>query len=190
MNIFYESLPESVCISGREYKIITDFREWIRFSDMLKSDIADGFKMMFTKEMFLNALPEPFDFVEILNAFTSFLVMREVQMPISAPTDNEKSKSNLSYEYDAPYIISAFLRDYGIDLLDIPYLHWWKFKMLLDGLDEKNQIKERVYYRDVDASKIQDKEERKRVLRVKRVIALPESVYVADEEIGDAFAEN
>lgn len=190
MNIFYESLPESVCISGREYKIITDFREWIRFSDMLKSDITDGFKMMFTKEMFLNALPEPFDFVEILNAFTSFLVMREVQMPISAPTDNEKSKSNLSYEYDAPYIISAFLRDYGIDLLDIPYLHWWKFKMLLDGLDEKNQIKERVYYRDVDASKIQDKEERKRVLRVKRVIALPESVYVADEEIGDAFAEN
>lgn len=190
MNIFYESLPESVCISGREYKIITDFREWIRFSDMLKSDIPDGFKIMFTKEMFLNALPEPFDFVEILNAFTSFLVMSEVQMPISAPTDNEKSKSNLSYEYDAPYIISAFLRDYGIDLLDIPYLHWWKFKMLLDGLDEKNQIKERVYYRDVDASKIQDKEERKRVLRVKRAIALPESVYVADEEIGDAFAEN
>lgn len=189
MNIFYEFFPDSIWISGKKYKIITDFREWIRFSDMLKSDIQISLKVEFTREMFLNSPPNPFNFEEILDEFTAFLKLEEIQLPTHGENlEGKKSKNNLSYEYDAPYIISAFMRDYGIDLLEIPYLHWWKFKMLLDGLDEKNQIKERVYYRDADVSKIQDKEERKRVLHVKRAIALPENEFVTDEEIGDAFS--
>ena len=43
--MFYEPLPETVNISGREYEIITDFREWIRFIDMMNDkEIIDRLK--------------------------------------------------------------------------------------------------------------------------------------------------
>ena len=53
MNVFYEDLPETLKINGKEYPIITDFREWIRFSDMLKSDLQPQYKLEFLAEMFL-----------------------------------------------------------------------------------------------------------------------------------------
>ena len=53
INVFYESLPEALEINGREYPIITDFREWLRFSDMLKSDIPENYKLEFLEDMFL-----------------------------------------------------------------------------------------------------------------------------------------
>ncbi len=31
MNIFYEELPDCINVNGVPYKVITDFREWIRF---------------------------------------------------------------------------------------------------------------------------------------------------------------
>lgn len=39
-------------------------------------------------------------------------------------------------EYDSEYIYAAFLEQYGIDLSDIPYLHWWKFLALFKGLHD------------------------------------------------------
>lgn len=56
MNIFYEDLPETLKINGKEYPIITDFREWIRFSDMLKSDLQPQYKLEFLAEMFLGTV--------------------------------------------------------------------------------------------------------------------------------------
>ena len=47
MNVFYEGLPEVLVIDGKEYPIITDFREWLRFSDMLKSDIPQNYKLTY-----------------------------------------------------------------------------------------------------------------------------------------------
>ena len=46
MNVFYEGLPEVLVIDGKEYPIITDFREWLRFSDMLKSDIPQNLSLI------------------------------------------------------------------------------------------------------------------------------------------------
>ena len=58
MNVFYEDLPETLKINGKEYPIITDFREWIRFSDMLKSDLQPQYKLEFLAEMFLEDVPD------------------------------------------------------------------------------------------------------------------------------------
>lgn len=188
MNVFYEDLPNAVEIRGEEYRIITDFREWIRFSDMIKADIPVEIKVEFIAEMFLDNAPEMSSkegMEDILDAFMTFLSMESLQIK-SKSVSGKQPKENISYEYDAPCIISAFLRDYRLDLLEIPYLHWWKFKMLLEGLDERNQIKEILHYRGVDLSEISDKEERKRIQQIKRKIELPEA-YVSDGDIGNAF---
>ena len=38
INVLYEPFPESICADGTEYPIVTDFREWFRFADMLADE--------------------------------------------------------------------------------------------------------------------------------------------------------
>lgn len=202
MNVFYEELPESLEINGREYPVITNFREWIRFSDMLKSDIPPEFKLEFLSEMFLKEVPDLYtedEIEEVMDAITSFLSLSGTEFPdISSDEANseeeseeveyeeQRAKKAIYYEQDAPYIISAFRREYQIDLLSVPYMHWWEFRMLLDGLSEESQIKKRIYWRTCDVSKM-DKKERREILKIRRSITIPEEEYVSDEDIGNAF---
>lgn len=196
INVFYESLPEALEINGREYPIITDFREWLRFSDMLKSDIPENYKLEFLEDMFLEEMPSmysPEDIELVMNAITDFLSLAELEFPMLRQEEEEPGnvfeegvKKAIYYEQDAPYIISAFQREYQIDLLSVEYLHWWKFRMLLDGLSEESQIKKRIYWRTCDVSKM-DQKERMKILSIRRRITIQEDEYVGDEDIGNAF---
>ena len=38
MNILYEQFPEEVKVNGEYYPIVTDFREWIRFAELVEDD--------------------------------------------------------------------------------------------------------------------------------------------------------
>lgn len=202
MNVFYEGFPKALEISGKEYPVITDFREWIRFSDMLKSDIPLEYKLEFLLDMFLEEVPDLYteeNIEEIMDAITSFLSLSGIEFPDVYSDDamteegweeveykEESTKKAIYYEQDAPYIISAFRREYQIDLLSVPYMHWWEFRMLLDGLSEESQIKKRIYWRTCDVSKM-DKKERMEILKIRRSITIPEEEYVSDEDIGNAF---
>ena len=70
--------------------------------------------------------------------------------------------------------------------MTVDYMHWWKFRALLDGLRDDTEIKRRMYYRSVDTSKIKNKDERKRIRRIQAEIRLPQEV-MSDEEIANAF---
>ena len=97
MNVFYEELPEALEINGREYSVITDFREWIRFSDMLKSDIPPEFKLEFLSEMFLEEVPDLYTedgIEEVMDAITSFLSLSGTEFPdISSDEANSEEES-------------------------------------------------------------------------------------------------
>lgn len=199
MNVFYEDLPETLEVDGKEYPIITDFREWLRFSDMLKSDIPPQFKLEFLSDMFLEDVPDLYaeeDIESVMDAITAFLSLSALEFPKqekeseeefeNVDFEEESVRKAIYYEQDAPYIISAFRREYQIDLLSVEYLHWWEFRMLLDGLSEDCQIKKRIYWRTCDVSKM-DKNERMKILRIRRSITIPEEEYVGDEDIGNAF---
>ena len=55
-----------------------------------------------------------------------------------------------SFEEDAPYIYAAFLSQYGLDLTEIPFLHWWKFKALFGALEERHEFVKIMRYRSVE----------------------------------------
>ena len=196
MNVFYEGLPEVLVIDGKEYPIITDFREWLRFSDMLKSDIPQNYKLEFLEDMFLEDIPPIYSLEDmdlVMKAITDFLSLSALEFPVWQQEkesievfEDEGVKKAIYYEQDAPYIISAFQREYQMDLLSVEYLHWWKFRMLLDGLSEESQIEKRIYWRTCNVSKM-DKKERMEILRIRRKITIPEEEYVDDEDIGNAF---
>lgn len=189
MNFFYEELPDTVNVGGERIKIITDFREYIRLLDMLKDQELDFVqKFVIIQQYFLDDVDVG---EEAVSALSSFITMNsngaEVVEIDGYGNLQEKPKKNLfSYSIDYPYILSGFLRDYGIDLIDIKYMHWWKFRMLFDGLSDDTEIKQRIMYRSVDLSEIKDKEEKKRIKKIQKSIQLP-SESLTDYDIGNAF---
>lgn len=189
MNFFYEELPNTVNVKGENVKIITDFREYIRLLDMLKDQELDTLqKFAIIQQYFLDGIVAD---EEAISALSCFITMDTNCVEVAETGDcgrpQEKPKKNLfSYSIDYPYILSGFLRDYGIDLIDIKYMHWWKFRMLFDGLSDDTEIKQRIMYRSVDLSEIKDKEERKRIKKIQKSIQLP-SESLTDYDIGNAF---
>ena len=194
MNLFYEKYPKVLEVHGECYPIITDFREYIRLLDMLKcKELNDAQKIMILREYFLTDISID---SEAIHALTGFITMNMNEKESGQDPDGEEEgeepeemgKKNLfSYEIDYPYILSGFLRDYGMDLETVDYLHWWKFRMLFDGLSEDTEIKQRIMYRGINLSDIKDKEERKRISKIQRSIQLP-AEELTDYEIGNAFA--
>ena len=188
MNFFYEAFPDSVHIRGEEVAIITDFREYIRLLDMLKCEELNAMqKIALLSQYFLDEIEID---KEAISALTAFVVMdfdSDEDSEEDEPDQHGPSKNLFSYEIDYPFILSGFLRDYGIDLETVEYLHWWKFRMLFDGLSEDTEIKQRIMYRGINLSDIKDKDEQKRISRIQKRIQLPME-ELTDYDIGNAFA--
>nr|DAH61771.1 MAG TPA: hypothetical protein [Caudoviricetes sp.] len=191
MNLFYEAYPGTVEINGSEYEILTDFRDYISFLDMIKDDsVSLGEKQMLIMEYFTEEKPD--DFQCAVESLCDFINMQGI--PVCGPGDGceeegqetRARKDLYSFAADYPCILSGFLHDYGIDLQTVEHLHWWKFRMLFDNLSDSTEIKQRIYYRAKDLGTIKDKEERKRIAEIQRLIRLPEE-KISDYEIGDAF---
>lgn len=191
MNLFYEEYPKVLEVHGECYPIITDFREYIRLLDMLKCEELNAMqKTALLAQYFLYEIEVD---KEAISALTKFVVMdfdswQKGNEEDGIEPDRHGSNKNLySYEVDYPFILSGFMRDYRIDLESVKYLHWWKFRMLFDGLSEDTEIKQRIMYRGIDLSDIKDKDERKRIAKIQRRIQLPAEA-LSDYDIGNAFA--
>lgn len=184
MNLFYEELPMSVMVHGKTVRIRTDFRDYIRLLDMLKDkDVKPMDKLLILREYFLDDIEITQFSIDALCDFMS----ADFSDGEASQTGTGRQKNLFSFSIDYPYILSAFLRDYGIDLINIKYLHWWKFRMLFDGLSEENEIKKRIMYRGINLNEIKDPEERKRIRKIQKVIELKQE-ELTDFDIGDAFA--
>lgn len=187
MNFIYEEYPEEITVGNIQIPIVTDFREIIRFIDMLKDDDLGVFeKAQLIRQYFL--IDREYELGQALEKFCDFIMMKSEKENYSIEgRENEHScKVLYSYEIDYPYIFSAFLQDYGINIRTIKYMHWWEFRMLFDGLSSSTEIKQRMTYRGIDLNEIKSKEERIRVLKIQKMIMLPEA-KVTDFEIGDAL---
>lgn len=191
MNFFYESFPDTVSICGEDVEIITDFREYIRLLDMLKcKELNTMQKTLILSQYFLDEIDVD---QEAISALTAFVVMdsdsseTEFNKEDGEAEENGSKKNLFSYEIDYPFILSGFMRDYQIDLETVDYLHWWKFRMLFDGLSDDTEIKQRIMYRGINLSDIKDKDERKRISQIQKKIQLPQEA-LTDYDIGNAFA--
>lgn len=189
MNLFYEEYPTSIENDGKEIPIITDFRSYIQLLDMLKDDELSSNEKYQLLLQYFKKLPS--DFSQAMDALIDFVTMKElpkcgVQEDGEIEESDVNKKELYSFSIDYPFIFSAFLQDYGINLREIPYLHWWEFCMLFDGLSEDTEIRKRIMYRNMNLNDIKDKDERSRVEKIQRLIRLPGN-EPSDFDIGDAF---
>ncbi|MDE6707978.1 MAG: bacteriophage Gp15 family protein [Oscillospiraceae bacterium] len=185
MNLLYEELPDSVIVAGNSYPIYTDFREWLKFYDLQEeSALSQDEKALLMLTRYRKNPPITY-IQEALEALVKFAVRDK----ISNNSKNASTKSTdkiLSWSYDSPYIYTAFLSVYGIDLLQIQNMHWYIFLSLFDGLPEDTPIKQRMSYRAVNLSSIKDKNERKRIRKIKQAVKIPTGKLTA-YQTGDFF---
>lgn len=186
MNLLYEELPDSVTVAGNSYAIYTDFRDWLKFIDLQEeSSLSQNEKALMMLSWYKEKPPIK-HIQEALEALVAFAVRDKI---ISDTAQNSSAKSTekiLSWSYDAPYVYTAFLSVYGIDLLNIQDMHWHIFLSLFDGLPEDTPIKQRMSYRAINLASVKDKNERKRIRKIKEAVKIPQGKLNA-YQTGDFF---
>ena len=129
MNILFEEFPDSVCVNGENYQIETDFREWIRFIQLVEDDeVPWQIKCQLMMQWYTDGMPD--DLEGAVYALGGFLEMR-VDRSDSEEHSESVPKQLYSFEQDADCIYSAFREVYGINLQTVPYMHWWEFRRYL-----------------------------------------------------------
>lgn len=185
--IFYNDLPTAVSVNGEGFYIVTDFREWIRFIDLAEDQNIDTrTKAQLALEWFTEDVP--CDKVKAIDALALFCQGKYPEEDTGTETaqETENPVPVFSYSYDAEAIYADFMKHYGIDLFSVDYLHWWKFKALLNNLPEDSRFIWLVRHRSMNLAEIEDKKERDRIAKIKKKIALP-AAAMRDEDIGNAF---
>lgn len=133
-----KGLPNVITINGKPFSIYTDYRVWMKFEISLvhakKSDLID------IDYLFKNEKPIYCDVHEL--------------MPFARPHNElprNIGKSSdaipIDFELDSDLIYSAFLGQYGIDLVEVEELHWHKFLALLRGLNDSTLMHQVMQYR-------------------------------------------
>ena len=176
MNILIDLVPNTVEIDDEKYEINSDFRTSILFELLMQDDeLSDEEKIATALELYYPNIP-PYD--KWNEAINKILWFYRGGKDIELSKGKGQGRSSIqiySFNYDDDYIYAAFLDQYRIDLQDIEYLHWWKFKAMFKALKEDNEIVKIMGYRSMDLSKIKDKEQREHYKKLKKMYEIPKN---------------
>lgn len=187
-NILVDLLPTTVNVGGTDYPINSDFRTSILFEQMaVDTDIENDEKWRYLLEYYYNGITVTDENIGGLveEALKFYRCERgQLQSDNEGCKDSSTSSSDKIYDfdYDDMYIYSAFLQQYNIDLQDVEYLHWWKFKAMFNGLKEDCKFCKILEYRSVDLAEIKDEEQRKHYKNMKDIYKLPTKLNIKEEK--------
>lgn len=191
MNMIVNRLSDMLESRVGKIEFNTDFRISILFELLMQDDtVSEQNKMMQAIRLYYPRLEQITDSNKAIEDVIWFYRCgKELANSNKKEKNAKQGKQIYSYEFDDDYIFSSFMQQYKIDLQDIKYLHWWKFKAMFDGLNENTKMAEIMGYRAMDISKIKDKEEKKRYKNLQEIYALPDMRTAEQKEadFGRAF---
>ncbi|WP_040194757.1 bacteriophage Gp15 family protein [Clostridium culturomicium] len=174
MNLLIDIIPKTINIEGEDYEINSDFRTSILFELLMQDNtIAEEEKIFMALELYYPIIPK-----NIKEAIEQMLWFYRCGKDVTSTKGNSKNSRTTqiySFEYDDDYIYSAFMDQYGIDLQDIKYLHWWKFKAMFKSLKEDNMIVKIMGYRSMNLAEIKDNEQKAYYKHMKELYKIPMS---------------
>lgn len=163
-----KKLPETVLIDGAAVEINTDFRMSIEFELLLQDDtISDEERV--GKALYLYYPRIPKNLADAVEQMIWFYTCGKV---------DKRTKSNkvlYRFDCDSSYIYSAFLSQYRLDLQELPYMHWWKFRSLLQGLSEDNEFIKIIGYRAMEIRSKMTSEQKRFYKKMKEQHKIPMS---------------
>lgn len=150
-----KGLPNTINVGGSFFSIKTDFREWLKFSDLIKKERP------LTEYLYL--FKNDFPKVNFSKELIEFFINKN-----ETPNDiGIESSGAIPFDYilDGEYIIGSFWSQYKIDLTECD-MHWHKFQALFRCLEPTTKIGEimaaRCYRKD--NSKIEEQYKRNKKL--------------------------
>lgn len=182
MNVLIEGLPKTVKVNGSLFSIKTDFFIGLIFTELMTDRNIDSYeKVIRAINLWYVEKPPMETYDEIKAAFDSimwFYTMGENEettggQSSSRPRIKERNIRILDYEADQSYIVSAFQQQYGIDLT-VENIHWWRFKMLFNGLTDKTKMVKIMQYRSMEIDPKMPEKQRKFYQDMKLLYALPD----------------
>lgn len=140
MNILTDRCPDEIIVDGRSYKIITDWKDWVKFYCMLDDpDLRDRDREYIAMQYFTES--EPIDSDEAMKALIKFASGED--MPQAGKSNKQavtKKAACFSWLYDGAFVLSAFRQYYGIDLRT-EKMHWYVFLSLFQGIPDDSPLK-------------------------------------------------
>lgn len=188
-NILLDKLPQYVP-SG--LKIRTDFRESIKFELLMQDNNIDKeTKIIQALNLYYYDVSKITDIEQAINDILWFYTCKKEKRNAEKNKNEDiiNNKQIYSYEFDDEYIYSAFMEQYRIDLNSIKYLHWWKFRALMNSLNKNVHFVKIMEYRAMDLSKIKDNDTKISYKKLKEQYALPDMRTIEQKEadFGRAF---
>lgn len=191
INILIDPLPTTVTVAGREFDIATDFRTGILYEQLMQDpDLEHKDKIRAAIELYYGEV-FPFDLTEAMSQIVWFYSCgRDLEKFAGGGSGKGFSGKRLyDYDEDAVYFYTAFLTQYGIDLQDIEYLHWWKFQAMFMGINDDQKLSQIMSYRAVDLGKIKNRTEREHYRELQLRYRLPDirSRKQKQRDVGSMF---
>ena len=164
----YKIYPEQITVGENLYNINADFRNILRIFDMLEEkDIPEIKKLDLLARWFCGDMPVEY----ISEAFIDFINMKNTEK--SDEVSEEEGEQQFCYNFDAKEIYAGFLSEYNIDLIDIDFLHWYKFKILLENLSPESAFKRKIELRFMDLGEVSGGRRFTELANAKESVQLP-----------------
>lgn len=184
MNILIDDIdyPDQAEVNGKRYEIRTNFRTSILFELMMQDNSLDArTKVRKGMELYYPVIPD--DLNAAVDAALWFYRCGREETTIQKRMAARRGKNQIySFEHDAGLIYAAFLLAYDIDLQDIGYMHWWKFRFLFNSLPKDCEFMRAMEYRSIDIGDKMTKEQKEFYKRMKLLYALPLSKEEDDRQ--------
>ena len=176
--------PEYIIISGEKFAVNADFRNILRIFAMMKDKKVPDIKKIFKlQEWFLFEAAEslPCDIIQAFGEFINFeKAGNQGQHGENFENSEIQEERRFCYEFDGREIYASFLSEYNIDLFDCGFLHWYKFKIMLENLSEFSAFKKKIALRFLDLSGIsREYSGFSEIIRAREFVQLP---YEYDEK--------
>ena len=162
------NLPNAIECGGKFFSIKTDFREWLKFGELIKTDRTLKDYVF----LFKNEVPN----IDFFKQLIDFYINKNCTPNIK---DSKSDLNILDYLEDGEYIYASFLEAYGIDLLEED-LHWHKFQALIRSLPETSKMQRIMSARAYKPTK---KSMESQLQEARDMWALPYNSKKTDEEL-------
>lgn len=168
MNLLETGLPKE--LGG--VPIYPDFRNMIRFELALQDErLTDAQKLSVGLGQLFERLPgTPEEALRLLLWFY-FRGSPPAEEAPGAAKPAAPARA-FDFEQDGGRIYAAFLQAYGIDLVQVEFLHWWAFLELLENLPDSTAMGQIMVWRTLELEHIRDKHQRAHYAALKARYAL------------------
>lgn len=181
---------KKVQIGDKVYTANTDFRIAIKCNQIAQDETIDDY------ERVLGIICTVFGEEGYNNKEHHELLLKWILKYLSCGQEIEDTNEEPDMDYieDMPYIEASFMSDYNIDLENIE-MDWQKFNTLMNGLSNSDMgnccVLNRVRnLRKCDTKKISDPEERQKIEKAKRQVALKKKRNHKQKQFTDEEIKN